>query len=1470
MKRPQIFARVAVALTIVVTVVAGWKRDGGAQLMAERPLALATGDFDEDGMPDLLSGYASGGAGAISAGAIKLRRGNIAAVYPGYIASKSAEPGTTNEPFHNAESVTPSPVAPQFIATGDFDADGRLDVVVADRDVERLYWMRGDGRGAFGPANSIAIPGRVTALSAGEINRADGLTDVIVAVKSGGESQILVFEGAEGALRRAPEIFFLPAAASGVALGQFDADGMIDLAVAAGERLLIVHGRDRRLSLDQSQQAAVSPAQTDERVFPAPITALAPGDFVGEPQIDLALLTADGVAQVLENRSVASKVMGKDMRAVASNARSYPVERWTAKEIYRPLNAPSPVRGMVSAQLFFAARLSSSPHDQLILADGSPRRLLILNGENESNGRLALKHSAAGQGVAAFDLSGEPMAVIPLRLNGDALSDLAILQSVQQSGAPALAFAQSAPLATFTVTNTNDAGAGSLRQAILDANASPGADNISFNIAGGATTINLTTPLPLLTEAVTIDGATQPGFAGKPIVALTGVGGLALTGGASVVRGLVINSSGPRILMEELGNNIIEGNFIGLNADGASVTPSFNAGIEVLSVNNKIGGAAAPARNVISGNGAAISLFSSRTSGNIVQGNFIGVDVTGAVALGNRGTGVIVRASANNVIGGTEAGAGNVISGNLDGVTIDGDQGGPRIQGNLIGLNAAGSAALPNGRSGVEAFSMPDTTIGGTTPAARNVISGHPQYGITVNASGATGIQIQGNYIGTDSGGAVALGNSQAGINFGGARGGVIGGVASGAGNVIAGGAGAPPFTGNGIVLFGVFLDGARIQGNLIGVGADGATPLGNASNGIVVDGTRDVFIGGTEPGAGNIIAFNQAKGVEVRLGNNIAIRGNSIHSNGLLGIDLGGFNMDGVTINDSGDADIGPNLLQNYPLLTGANSAGATTTVRGVFNSAANTTFTLDFYANNERDPSGLSEGRTYLGAGSVTTDGAGAASFNITLPVATQGGRYITATATDPMNNTSEFSPSLLLNADGLSIIKVAPSYVVSVGTPVTYLITVINSSGASVENVTVADTLAPQLTFSNCEATGGGVCGGAGAQRTVTFASLPAHNLATITLTAEVGCSASNIAEVSNTATASAPASGAGVATATVTSVSAARTRLDPPRLSVGSDDRGAALINVMTPFTCRWTAVSNASFIQVISGASGQGNGRVTILLSENTSPQPRVGTLTIAGETFILQQAGRTATVSAASFVGTEVAADSIAAVFGVNLAPRAEAANTLPLPTTLGGISIRIIDNDGRGVTRQAPLFFASSGQINFQIPPGTASGPARLAVIAGSQVFGDVFGSGPIQVASVAPGLFAANSDGQGLAAAVALRIKNDGSQNFEPVVIFDQSQNKFVALPIDLGPDLGAASDRVFLILFGTGIRNRTALEAVTATIGGSAADVLFAGPQGGFIGLDQVNVRLARALAGRGEVNVALSADGKAANVLKINIK
>jgi len=243
-----------------------------------------------------------------------------------------------------------------------------------------------------------------------------------------------------------------------------------------------------------------------------------------------------------------------------------------------------------------------------------------------------------------------------------------------------------------------------------------------------------------------------------------------------------------------------------------------------------------------------------------------------------------------------------------------------------------------------------------------------------------------------------------------------------------------------------------------------------------------------------------------------------------------------------------------------------------------------------------------------------------------------------------------------------------------------------------------------------------------------------------------------------------------------------------------------------------------------------------------------------------------ATVSAASFDGRVLARDSIVAAFGVNLATTTQGATSLPLPTMLGGTTVKV--RDFRGQERLAPLFFVSPGQINFLLPADTApNGTAFVTVTneAGASL------SGTTQIDALAPAIFTADASGQGLPAAVALRMKADGSQSYEEVVFFDQGLNKFVARPIDLGPDLGASTDQVFLILYGTGIRNRNSLFSVRAGIGGANAEVLFAGALGGFEGLDQVNLRIPRILAGRGgAADVVLSVDNKVANLVQISIK
>jgi uncharacterized protein (TIGR03437 family) len=241
-----------------------------------------------------------------------------------------------------------------------------------------------------------------------------------------------------------------------------------------------------------------------------------------------------------------------------------------------------------------------------------------------------------------------------------------------------------------------------------------------------------------------------------------------------------------------------------------------------------------------------------------------------------------------------------------------------------------------------------------------------------------------------------------------------------------------------------------------------------------------------------------------------------------------------------------------------------------------------------------------------------------------------------------------------------------------------------------------------------------------------------------------------------------------------------------------------------------------------------------------------------------------APVSAASYRGPQLAPESIAAVFGQNFSTTTVIASGGPaLPTALANASVNVMDS--AGTSRLAPLFYVSPSQINFQIPPGTAAGNGTIA-IANANV---TIASGAINIVNTAPALFTANASGSGVLTGLALRIKANGSQTYEPLVRID-AQNQIVPIPIDLGPDLGASTDRVFLVAFGSGFRFRSSLSAVSATIGGTSAHALFAGPQPNFVGLDQVNIQLPRSLIGRGDLDMILTVDGQTANTVRVNIK
>lgn len=524
----------------------------------------------------------------------------------------------------------------------------------------------------------------------------------------------------------------------------------------------------------------------------------------------------------------------------------------------------------------------------------------------------------------------------------------------------------------------------SLREAIAAANNTVnvnGPDQIHFNIAGtGVHTINLLSALPQITDAVIIDGWSEPGWASAPVIELTGT----LAGSAN-------------------------GLYLAAGSDGST--------IRGLAIN----------RFALSG----IAIGTS--SNNILHGNYIGTDATGALDRGNAVHGVaIFNGSANNQIGGTGAGQGNLISGNnTNGINITNvGSSGNIIVGNIIGLDATGTADLGNSMVGVAVAIDADSTVIGQAGSGRNIITGNDQFGIRVVDTGTDNTVIQNNIIGLDITGNFIVGNGSDGIRVESAgvlTGTIIGGATAGLGNVISGNIGSGIDIRNGVVA-------TTVIGNMIGTAIDGATLRGNIGFGIRILDSDSNIIGGTAAGEGNIIADSGSAGVAVvgATSTNNAILGNSIFSNAALGIDL---ENNDVTNNDFNDSDIGANGLQNYPVLTSANSFGGNTTITGTLQGAANTNFRIELFSSPSADFSDHGEGTTFLGYVNVTTDGAGAVGFTANLSgVSITPGHVVTATATeDPgtsFGGTSEFAANVTAigsappSSAGISVVRTITS--------------------------------------------------------------------------------------------------------------------------------------------------------------------------------------------------------------------------------------------------------------------------------------------------------------------------------------------------------------------------------------------------------------------------------------------------------------
>jgi titin len=526
-----------------------------------------------------------------------------------------------------------------------------------------------------------------------------------------------------------------------------------------------------------------------------------------------------------------------------------------------------------------------------------------------------------------------------------------------------------------------------------------------------------------------------------------------IVGGTTAAARNIISGSGYQgISMHDAGTcfNVVEGNYIGLAPAGAAALSNTWEGIQIWggAQSNIIGGYTASARNVISGNGLqGVAISDTGTGDNIVAGNYIGLDATGTVAVSNGWSGVDIYGANGNVVG-----PGNVLSGNGNyGVLISLPNATANVvQGNLIGLNAAGTAAVGNSFGGVGIFSGAlSNLVGGATLAAGNVISGNAEQGVVLGNAGTENNWVMGNYIGVNPAGTAAMGNGWAGVNcFGGASGNIIGGNTPGAGNLISGN------NAQGVLLQDPGTSGNLVQGNIIGLNAAGDAAIGNAWSGVEMYNQASANRIGGYGEARNFISGNGNYGVMIDYGSSTnVVQGNTIGldtANGTVipntycaillytnaadnligGVTLGAANLicgstaDGVQVIDAGTTNntIRGNSIFNSAynaigLYDGGNQSLAAptlssavvttnTVISGSYNGASGKTYQLDFYS--AAPPASSAECMTYLGSISVLGTG-GTAAFSAHLGVHLPAGRAVTAAATDPAGNTSPVSAGL-----------------------------------------------------------------------------------------------------------------------------------------------------------------------------------------------------------------------------------------------------------------------------------------------------------------------------------------------------------------------------------------------------------------------------------------------------------------------------
>jgi hypothetical protein len=482
-----------------------------------QPLSLASEDLNGDGMPELLVGYGSRNGGVLS-----LRQGNLQAIAPDDPAVfQGITEGRYPSPFLPEARLFELPFAPDFLQVGDFNADGFMDVLAAARGGNRLYLMPGDGHGGFKAARQVELLGQVTAMQTSERKQAGRMTEVALGMLAQDGPRVFVYNAASKGFKGEPQAYAMPAEVNALAFGRLDEDGVQDIAAAAGNEVLIVHGRED-VSQDDSQQTSDNSAQTQNSVerasFPFMIKGLATGDFIFDRahQTELALLAEDGtvylsargeldtraytqqekdsirkqriaVRRGQQDESSLTALMSKMVRRSSKSA------GWNIQDVINTGVTPS-YNG--SQALLKSARISDLPTDDLLIGDAGSNSLKTLRNIKDAQ-KLQVEGSETMPATTELNTDGAPLAVLPMRTSIGVKPGMVVLKKGQPEPLITIEVAT-----TYTVDRTDDNASAaaqactaaandcSLRGAIIKSNANAGADTILLS-AGTTYTLTL-------------------------------------------------------------------------------------------------------------------------------------------------------------------------------------------------------------------------------------------------------------------------------------------------------------------------------------------------------------------------------------------------------------------------------------------------------------------------------------------------------------------------------------------------------------------------------------------------------------------------------------------------------------------------------------------------------------------------------------------------------------------------------------------------------------------------------------------------------------------------------------------------------------------------------------------------------------------------------------------------------------------